>query len=156
MDELRTYAGRRLELGDMVRAALHLARGCGNKQAESQARELLARLAADTFQLAEAGQALLRGLAARLRRDSEDMRAFALKREAYRSGLVTAEESRAHTDALRRLAGLAGLTQPWADQELAGGPGGKCFTARLAGFMLTLSTAEGLAVERGHRQRSLS
>jgi len=68
----------------------------------------------------EAGRALLRGLAARLRRDSEDMRAFALKREAYRSGLVTAEESRAHTDALRRLAGLAGLTQPWADQELAG------------------------------------
>jgi hypothetical protein len=67
----------------------------------------------------ETGRALLRGLAARLRRDSEDMRAFALKREAYHSGLVTAEESRAHTDALRRLAGLAALTQPWAGQESA-------------------------------------
>jgi hypothetical protein len=60
-----------------------------------------------------------RGLAARLRRDSEDMRAFALKREAYRSRLVTAEESRAHDDALRRLAGRPALTQPWAGQESA-------------------------------------
>ena len=47
------------------------------------------------------------------------MRAFALKREAYRSGLVTEEESRAHLDALCRLAGLPALTQPWADQESA-------------------------------------
>jgi hypothetical protein len=61
------------------------------------------------------GRALLRGLAATLRRESEDMRAFALKREAYRSGLVTAEESRAHLNALRRLAGLASLAQPWGD-----------------------------------------
>jgi Dynamin family len=68
---------------------------------------------------AQTGQALLRGLAARLRRDSEDMRAFALKREAYRSGLVTAEESHAHADALRRLAGLPALTQPWANQDPA-------------------------------------
>jgi hypothetical protein len=67
----------------------------------------------------ETARALLRGLAARLRRDSEDMRAFALKREAYRSGLVTTEESRAHADALRRLAGLPALTQPWAGQESA-------------------------------------
>jgi hypothetical protein len=59
-------------------------------------------------------RALLRAAAAALHRDSEDMRAFALKREAYRSGLVTEEESRAHLDALRRLAGLAALTQPWA------------------------------------------
>jgi hypothetical protein len=65
----------------------------------------------------EAARVLLRGLAARLRRDSEDMRAFALKREAYYSRLVTAEESRAHADALRRLAGLPALTQPWHDQE---------------------------------------
>jgi len=65
----------------------------------------------------EAAQVLLRGLAARLRRDSEDMRAFALKREAYHSRLVTAEESRAHADALRRLAGLPALTHPWHDQE---------------------------------------
>ena len=65
------------------------------------------------------GRALLRALAATLRRDSEDMRAFAVKREAYRSGLVTEEESRAHLDALYRLAGLPALTQPWADQESA-------------------------------------
>ena len=43
MDELRTYADRRLELGDMIRAALHLARGTGDDQAEKRASELLAR-----------------------------------------------------------------------------------------------------------------
>jgi len=68
---------------------------------------------------AGAARALLHALAVTLRRDSEDMRAFALKREAYRSGLVTAEESRAHLDALRRLAGPPALTQPWTDQESA-------------------------------------
>jgi len=56
MDELRTYADRRLELGDMIRSALHLARESGDKQAENRARDLLSRLAADTFQLAVAGQ----------------------------------------------------------------------------------------------------
>jgi Dynamin family len=66
---------------------------------------------------AGAAQALLHALAATLRRDSEDMRAYALKREAYRSALVTAEESRAHLDALRRLAGPPALTQPWTGQE---------------------------------------
>ena len=66
---------------------------------------------------AGAAQALLYMLAAALRRDSEDMRAYALKREAYHSALVTAEESRAHLDALRRLAGPPALTQPWTDQE---------------------------------------
>jgi hypothetical protein len=55
-------------------------------------------------------RALLHAPAATLRRDSEDMRAFALKREAYLTGLVTAEESRAHLDALRRLAGPPALT----------------------------------------------
>jgi len=80
-------------------------------------RHLALALAAGTN--AQTGQALLRGLAARLRRDSEDMRAYALKREAYRSGLVTTEESRAHADALRRLAGLPALTQPWAGQDPA-------------------------------------
>jgi hypothetical protein len=80
-------------------------------------RHLALALAADPGP--EAGRALLQALAAALRRDSEDMRAFALKREAYRSGLVTAEESRAHSDALRRLAGLPTLTQTWADQESA-------------------------------------
>ena len=68
---------------------------------------------------AGAAQALLHALAATLRRDGEDMRAFALKREAYLSGLVTAEESRAHLDALRRLAGPPALTRPWTDQESA-------------------------------------
>ena len=38
MDELKTYAGRRLELGDMIRAAVHQARATGDKQAEGQAR----------------------------------------------------------------------------------------------------------------------
>ena len=38
MDELRAYAGRRLELGDMIRAALHLARATGDEQAEQRAR----------------------------------------------------------------------------------------------------------------------
>jgi hypothetical protein len=68
---------------------------------------------------ARIARAMLHALAATLRRDSEDMRAFALKREAYRSGLVTAEESHAHLDALRRLAGPPALTQPWSDQESA-------------------------------------
>ena len=56
MDELRTYADRRLELGDIIRSALHLARRCGDGEAENGARDLLSRLAADTFQLAVAGQ----------------------------------------------------------------------------------------------------
>lgn len=66
-------------------------------------------------------RALLNALAATLRRDGEDMRAFALKREAYRSGLVTAEESRAPGRAAqaRRLAGPPALAHPWTDQESA-------------------------------------
>jgi hypothetical protein len=56
MDELRTYADRRLELADMIRAALHSARGSGDEQAENEARDLLSRLAADTFRLAVVGQ----------------------------------------------------------------------------------------------------
>jgi hypothetical protein len=49
---LRTYRDRRLELGDMIRAALHVARASADQLAEKRARELLARLAADRFQLA--------------------------------------------------------------------------------------------------------
>jgi hypothetical protein len=45
----------------------------------------------------ETGQAMLGALAATLRRDTDDMRAYALKREALRSGLVTEEESRTST-----------------------------------------------------------
>ena len=62
---------------------------------------------------------LLRATATALRRESEDMRSFALKREAYRRGLVTTDESRAYRDALCRLAGLPALTQPWDDQDSA-------------------------------------
>jgi hypothetical protein len=56
MNGLRAFQDHRLELGDMIRAALHLARGTADDQAEKRARELLARLAADRFQLAVVGQ----------------------------------------------------------------------------------------------------
>ncbi len=56
MDELRSHAGRRLVLGDMIRAALYLAREAGDERAEQRARDLLARLAADRFRLAVVGQ----------------------------------------------------------------------------------------------------
>jgi hypothetical protein len=56
MDELRSYADRRLELGDIIRAALYLAREAGDGQAEQRARDLVARLAADRFRLAVVGQ----------------------------------------------------------------------------------------------------
>jgi Dynamin family len=56
VNELTAYRDSRLELGDMIRAALHLARGSGDEEAEKRARELLARLAADRFQLAVVGQ----------------------------------------------------------------------------------------------------
>jgi hypothetical protein len=68
---------------------------------------------------AKTARASLHALAATLRRDSEDMRTYALKREAYRSALVTDEESRAHLDTLRKLAGPPALTQPWTDQDSA-------------------------------------
>ncbi|MGH3418707.1 MAG: dynamin family protein [Streptosporangiaceae bacterium] len=56
MNGLHTYRDRRLELGDMIRAALHMARASGDEEAEKRARDLLARLAGDRFQLAIAGQ----------------------------------------------------------------------------------------------------
>jgi hypothetical protein len=43
MNGLWAYQDCRLELGDMIRAALHLARGTGDDQAEKRASELLAR-----------------------------------------------------------------------------------------------------------------
>jgi len=52
MDELKACADRPLELADMLRAALHVARGSGDEQAQGRARNLLARLAADQFHLA--------------------------------------------------------------------------------------------------------
>ena len=65
----------------------------------------------------ETGRAMVRALADALRRDGDDMRAYALKREGLHSGLVTQEESRAHLRALRRLAGLSALTQTWPGTE---------------------------------------
>jgi ethanolamine utilization protein EutP (predicted NTPase) len=56
MNGLRIYRDRRLELGDMIRAALHVARASRDRLAQNRARELLARLAADRFQLAVVGQ----------------------------------------------------------------------------------------------------
>ena len=65
-----------------------------------------------------AARAMIRALATVLRSDGEDMRDYALKREALHNWLVTDEESRAHQDALRRLAGLSALTMPWADTDI--------------------------------------
>lgn len=74
-------------------------------------------LALSTGPSSEAAQAMLCAVAAALRRDSDDMRGYALKREALHSGLVTDEESRAYLAALRRLAGLSALTLPWTDVD---------------------------------------
>lgn len=71
-------------------------------------RHLASALAAGTPEMA---QAMLRVLAAALRRDADGMRAYALKRAVLHSGLVT-DESRAHVVALRLLAGLSPLTEP--------------------------------------------
>ena len=60
---------------------------------------------------------MVRALADALRRDGDDMRVYALKREGLHSGLVTEEESRAHLGTLRRLAGLPALTQTWPGTE---------------------------------------
>jgi hypothetical protein len=59
----------------------------------------------------ETGRAMVRALADALRRNADDMRAYALKREALHRGL-TEEESGAYLDALRRLAGLPALSRP--------------------------------------------
>ena len=56
MDGLREYQRRRLDLADMIRAVLHIARGYGDDEREQEARQLLARLAGDRFRLAVAGQ----------------------------------------------------------------------------------------------------
>lgn len=56
-------------------------------------------------------EALRSVLAATLRRDAQNMRSFALKREVLRGDLVTAEESRAHDEVLRLLAGPSALAR---------------------------------------------
>jgi Dynamin family len=59
-----------------------------------------------------AGRVRTSALAAMLQRSSENMRAYALKREALRRGLITAEEGSAYSDALRLLAGQPALALP--------------------------------------------
>ncbi len=59
-----------------------------------------------------AGRAMTGALAAALQRASENMRAYALKREALRRGLITADEASAYSDALRLLAGHPALALP--------------------------------------------
>lgn len=72
---------------------------------------------------AEYARALVLALAARLRRDAEDMRSYALKREALHRSLLTQEESRAHLETLRLLAGDPALARASIeDRELSFGP----------------------------------
>ena len=78
-------------------------------------RHLVLALSADPPPAA--GREMIRALAAALRSDGEDMREYALKREALHNWLVTDEESHAHQDALRRLASLSVLTMPWAGTD---------------------------------------
>jgi len=59
-----------------------------------------------------AAQAMTSALAAGLQRASENMRAYALKREALRRWLITADEESAYSDAIRLLAGEAALALP--------------------------------------------
>jgi len=62
-----------------------------------------------------AARTMTAGLAADLRRASHDMRAYTLKREALRRGMVSEEEANAAADALRLLAGRPALIQPWPE-----------------------------------------
>jgi len=63
----------------------------------------------------EAAAHLTGSLAGTLRRLAGDMRQYALKREALRRGLITAEEANAYSGVLRLLAGPPALVQPWSD-----------------------------------------
>jgi tRNA U34 5-carboxymethylaminomethyl modifying GTPase MnmE/TrmE len=56
MEGLKDYQRRWLELGDMLRAALHIARGYRDQETEQEVRQLLSRLAADRFAVAVVGQ----------------------------------------------------------------------------------------------------
>jgi hypothetical protein len=56
MNGLKEYQRRRLDLADVIRAALHIARAYGDDEREQEARQLLERLSADRFRLAVAGQ----------------------------------------------------------------------------------------------------
>ena len=56
MAELREYQERRLDLADMLRAVMHVARRYNDAEREREARALLTRLAAGRFRLAVLGQ----------------------------------------------------------------------------------------------------
>jgi hypothetical protein len=60
----------------------------------------------------DVGQAMAGALAAALQRASENMRTYALKREALRQSLITADEADAYLDALRLMAGQPALALP--------------------------------------------
>lgn len=62
-------------------------------------------------------RSLIRGLAAALQRASEDMRAYALKREALHRDLIVNEEERAHLDTLHFLAGRPDLVRSRPAQD---------------------------------------
>jgi GTPase SAR1 family protein len=55
-DDLAEYRHRQLELADLIRGAMNLAAERGDERRRRDARELLARLAADRFTLAVVGQ----------------------------------------------------------------------------------------------------
>ena len=61
----------------------------------------------------EAAAAMVGTLASALDRAAEDMRSYALKREALRRALIAADEADAYRHALRLLAGEPALAQPW-------------------------------------------
>ena len=56
MDGLREYQQRRLDLADMLRAVMHVARHHDDAEREGEARALLTRLATGRFRLAVVGQ----------------------------------------------------------------------------------------------------
>lgn len=62
-------------------------------------------------------RALIRGVATALRRASEDMRAYALKREAIHRDLIINEEEHAHLDTLHFLAGRPDLARIRPSQD---------------------------------------
>jgi len=66
---------------------------------------------------ADVGRFLLGAAARRFDQLSEDMRNYAIKRDAIRSGLLTGDEEQAHLRALVRLAGHQGLCGVWSAEE---------------------------------------
>ena len=57
-----------------------------------------------------------------LERAAQDMRSYALKREALRRALISADEADAYRHALRLLAGEPALAQPWEPDPDGSGP----------------------------------